>query len=112
MHGETTAFTTKYLSGYFKGYWEVRSDRIVDPRIIDYHVQAHPAYRGLFGFGIITSPPTLTFCAPHWFLILLALSSAAIPWSGLKWRFGLRTVLIAMTLAAVGLGLVVYAAGR
>jgi hypothetical protein len=34
----------------------------------------------------------------------------AAPWWGQKWRFSLRTLLIAMALVAVGLGLAVYAA--
>src|SRR3954465_6045653 len=93
-HGATAASTNKYRSGYFKGYWEIQNKTIVDPRIIDYHMQAHPAYRGAFGFGIINSPPGLTFCAPHWFLIVLALSFAVIPWSRRKWRFSVRTLLI------------------
>jgi hypothetical protein len=53
---------------------------------------------------------TCVFAAPHWFLILLALGVAAIPW--LPWwskRFSLRTLLIAITLVAVVLGLIVYA---
>jgi hypothetical protein len=45
--------------------------------------------------------------APFWFVALLAATSACTPW--LRWRFSLRTLLIAMTLVAMGLGLVVYA---
>jgi hypothetical protein len=44
---------------------------------------------------------------PYWLLVLTLSSFSAIPW--LKWRFSLRTLLIAMTLVAVGLGLAVYA---
>jgi hypothetical protein len=48
---------------------------------------------------------------PHWFVILLAVTFAAVPWvHKIRWRFSLRTLLIATTLVAVVLGLVVYAA--
>ena len=43
--------------------------------------------------------------APHWFLLILSLAIAFLPWMQLK--FSLRTLLIGMTLVAVGLGLVV-----
>jgi hypothetical protein len=43
---------------------------------------------------------------PHWFLILLGTSFATIPW--LRWRFSLRTLLIATTLIAVMLGTIVW----
>jgi hypothetical protein len=43
--------------------------------------------------------------APHWALMLLCIPVAIIPW--LRWRFSLRTLLIATTLVAVGLGLIV-----
>jgi len=46
---------------------------------------------------------------PHWFVALVAATIAATPWIGLSWRFSLRTLLIAMALAAVGLGWAVYA---
>jgi hypothetical protein len=44
--------------------------------------------------------------APHWFAMLTALAIAATPW--LRWRFSLRTLLIATTLVAVVLGLIVW----
>jgi hypothetical protein len=49
--------------------------------------------------------------APYWFWLLMPAIVAAIPW--LPWwssRFSLRTLLIAMTLVAVGLGLIVWLA--
>jgi hypothetical protein len=47
---------------------------------------------------------------PHWFLVLLSATIASAPWvRQLKWRFSLRTLLIAMTLVAVLLGAVVWA---
>ena len=44
---------------------------------------------------------------PHLLLVVLGTTLAAIPW--LPWRFSLRTLLIATTLVAVGLGAVIYA---
>ena len=41
----------------------------------------------------------------HWFLVTATTALAALPW--MRWRFSLRTLLIATTLVAVGLGIVV-----
>jgi hypothetical protein len=43
---------------------------------------------------------------PDWFLILLCCAAGSIPW--LRWRFTLRTLLIATTLVAVVLGLIAW----
>ncbi len=47
---------------------------------------------------------------PYWFSTLIVATLAALPW--IRWRFSLRTLLIATTLFAVALGLIVYLAGR
>jgi hypothetical protein len=52
-----------------------------------------------------TTVTTLT--APYWFLTLLSVSFASLPY--LPWKFSLRTLLIATTAVAVILGLVIYA---
>jgi hypothetical protein len=46
---------------------------------------------------------------PKWNIVVVALALSGAPWILSKWRFSLRTLLIAMTLVAVGLGLIVYA---
>jgi hypothetical protein len=46
---------------------------------------------------------------PFWLLVLPLITLAVAPW--LRWRFTLRTLLIATTLVAVVLGLAAYAAG-
>jgi len=46
---------------------------------------------------------------PYWIVVLIFATFAATPWLGS--RFTLRTLLIATTLVAVGLGLIVWAAG-
>jgi hypothetical protein len=56
--------------------------------------------------GWNSDPPGQFFvCAPHW---LLALTSVAIGAASWIRRFSLRTLLIATTLVAVMLGLIVY----
>src|SRR5262245_19902032 len=42
---------------------------------------------------------------PYWSLILLSAISGFLPW--IRWQFSLRTLLIAFTLAALVLGLIV-----
>ena len=44
---------------------------------------------------------------PYWFLMVLSGVASVAPW--IRWRFSLRTLLIATTLVAVGLGAIVYA---
>ena len=58
-------------------------------------------------FGRISGRSFASVCVPFWFLIGLTASMTAAPW--LHWRFSLRTMLIATTLVAVVLGLIVYA---
>ena len=43
---------------------------------------------------------------PTWLLVSLFAAFAALPW--LRWRFSLRTLLIATTLIAVVLGIIVW----
>jgi hypothetical protein len=45
---------------------------------------------------------------PHWFLLLIVFATGAVPW--LPYRFSLRTLLIATTLVAVVLGVIVWLA--
>jgi hypothetical protein len=47
------------------------------------------------------------FYVPYWFPIMLFAVLATVPW--LPWQFSLRTLLIAMTLVAMMLGLIVAA---
>ena len=52
-------------------------------------------------------PTSLYAALPHWFVATVAVAIGTGIW--LPWRFNLRTLLIATTLVAVVLGLVVYA---
>jgi hypothetical protein len=45
---------------------------------------------------------------PHWCPVIALATLAAIPWIRQKWRFSLRTLLIATTLVAVVLGMIVW----
>lgn len=59
-----------------------------------------------FVFGFARQPvPYAT--APHWFVFLAAGAFTFLPW--LRWRFSLRTLLVATTLVGLILGLLVYA---
>jgi hypothetical protein len=59
------------------------------------------------GFLLRRHPNDVTLFIPHWILPLLAVAPAALPWRSS--RFSLRTLLVATTLVAVVLGLIVYA---
>jgi hypothetical protein len=50
---------------------------------------------------------------PHWFLVTVAAATAAMPWCfHLQWRFSLRALLLTMTAASIGLGLIVWMTRR
>lgn len=57
-----------------------------------------PVANALSGFGSFRSGSTTIMFAPHWFAVSLLATFAAMPW--FRWRFSLRTMLIAMTLIA------------
>jgi hypothetical protein len=63
----------------------------------------------IFGFGIALYDYDWHIFVPHWFVALLLAAMAATPWFGWTTRFSLRTLLIATTLVAVGMGVVVWA---
>ena len=47
---------------------------------------------------------------PYWFFVFVTATLTTAPWiRQLRWRFSLRTLLIATTLVAAVLGLIVYA---
>jgi hypothetical protein len=60
------------------------------------------------GFDIVREPCATQVYIPHWFPLLLTATLATTPW--IRLRFGLRTLLITVTLVALVLGLVIYAA--
>jgi hypothetical protein len=64
-----------------------------------------------WGFGIKTkNSPATYLTVPHWSLVLMTTMLSGVPWlPWLPYRFSLRTLLIATTLVAIVLGLVVWA---
>jgi len=56
----------------------------------------------------ITSPSTWIIFFPYWFPTLLAAVAAVATAPWLRWQFSLRTLLIATTLVAVVLGVIVW----
>ncbi len=59
----------------------------------------------VLGLGFVTSDGYQSICMPYAYLVALSAALAASPW--LRWRFSLRSLLIATTLIAVVLGLAV-----
>ena len=75
--------------------------------LIDYPAQNGNKLPGIEGFALKRTPKVGDVCMfPFWFPVTLAVVAGAVPW--LRWRFGLRTLLIATTLLAVVLGILVY----
>jgi hypothetical protein len=64
-----------------------------------------PHFATTFGFAWLSSATSISVTVPHWLLISANFAIAFLPW--LPWRFSLRTLLIATTLLAVVLGLIV-----
>jgi hypothetical protein len=59
----------------------------------------------LLGFRYLFQPNLTVLVLPYWALALVPVLLASAPW--IEWKFSLRTLLIATTLIAVVLGLVV-----
>src|SRR4051794_1460045 len=71
-----------------------------------------PSLHGHFFSGFIWNnrpPTTFIVSAPDWFVVLALITTGAVPWLRYPtWHFSLRTLLIATTLIAVVLGLIVW----
>jgi hypothetical protein len=61
--------------------------------------------RNRFGFGAMRTTDVLSVVVPPWCVVVLFAAIAAAPF--IRWQFSLRTLLIATTLVAVGLGVFV-----
>ena len=61
-----------------------------------------------WGFGFESTTDKTVVAAPHWILIVTFFGLAALPWFPFK-RFSLRTLLIAVTLGSIVLGLIAWA---
>jgi len=60
------------------------------------------------GFALRREPSGFSVSLPYWSLFILLGAVSSLPW--FPWRYRLRTLLIATTLVAVLLGLIVWAA--
>lgn len=89
--------------------WVVHSDSVHNPRFP--YGEYPPPHSPIWGFfspyirvddGVIDASVIL----PTWFAITVTASFAAFPW--LSFRFSLRALLIATTLVAMALGLIVW----
>jgi hypothetical protein len=63
----------------------------------------------ILAFGRFGSELQRVIFIPYWFPVLISSALAAVPWIRWSKRFSLRTLLIATTLVAVVLGLIVWA---
>ena len=61
------------------------------------------------GFDVEVQDDLTVIAVPNWFLVALLGTISAVPWVKSFRRFSLRTLLIATTLVAVGLGIIVMA---
>jgi hypothetical protein len=77
--------------------------------LLDYPKQNGNRLPGVAGFAMLSVPKLgSVLMVPTWFAVLFGFSAGAAPW--MRSRFSLRTLLIASTLIAVVLGLIIYAA--
>jgi hypothetical protein len=105
VQGGMTTFRSGMPSGRFDGCCLLTSE-VVGERVQNYWAEA-PPYRNALGFGSIRRPGFRVYAAPYWFPVVVAALLGITPWMMRHWRFSLRTLLIATTLIAVGLGLIV-----
>jgi len=66
------------------------------------------SYANSFGFAFAIGPTVEWFGAPYWSLLTAAVAFAVGPWTAWSKRFSLRTLLVATTLVAIVLGLIVW----
>ena len=62
----------------------------------------------IFARGVKITTARANAVLPYWALTLLAAILAAVPWFPWSRRYSLRTLLIATTLVAVGLAIIVF----
>jgi hypothetical protein len=82
-------------------FYSERSDPIVRP-------QGETGVLSGLGFAFARSGRWTAIALPHWFLAASSLGLAALFAFKRNWRFTIRTLLVATTLVAAGLGIGVY----
>ena len=85
--------------------WKIESDGRADGSNFDWRA----APEQLSGFTYWVDQHEVGVIIPHWFVAVLLATPATLPWVFCRFRprFSLRALLIAMTLVAVVLGLIV-----
>jgi hypothetical protein len=73
-------------------------------------IRAHNKVDHVTGFNLYTHPEGGLVLVPHWFPVSLTAILGVLTWSKGSRRFSLRTLLIATTLVAFGIGAIVYVA--
>jgi hypothetical protein len=85
-------------------------------KLLGWNVASSPAELGKMhifpkpGFSFDGFSETRVLVIPHWLMLVVFGGFASLPW--LHWQFSLRTLLIAMTVVAALLGLLVWAMNR
>jgi hypothetical protein len=88
--------TQRVDSEWLSGFWQIRKS---DSDFDNWNNPNSSAfYLSINQYG----PGDLALRFPYWFPVVITMALAAAPW--LPWRFSLRTLLIATTLVAMGLG--------
>ena len=105
VQGKLIFFSTNYHQVGSPAHSNVASIRITNRLKTQIETQAY--YHGVFGFGVIRQTGISGFGVPFWICLLLVGVTASCTLRGFPQRFSLRTLLIAATVVAVGLGLVV-----
>ena len=83
--------------GWYPSRWDVKSIPCDD-------LSPHRRMPANWGYRFDVNGRRIRF--PHWFLVALSATFAAVPWIGWSRRFSLRTLLIVTALFAVALGLI------
>jgi hypothetical protein len=99
-------FQSNWYRNPSENAWYIDNTRMEDFNRMAYGgptrpVDSAPALLPNFAFG------PFWLVIPVWFLVIVAVAIAVSPWVSRLRRFSLRTLLIATTLVAVGMGIVV-----
>jgi hypothetical protein len=96
---------SRVVFGIFSNWGAVHLCQTGPESISDWYVEY--AKNKLFSFGVKTDRRSMCLRTPYYSLVVLAASFVGLPW--FRYRFSLRTLLIATTLIAMVLGLIVWA---
>jgi hypothetical protein len=92
MEGQLTCLVTDG-----QGHWKISSSPVLDLQL---------PLSAMFKVGWNNNLDSVVVYCPHWCLVVIFATLSAVPWIHWSQRFSIRTLLIATTLVAVGLGIV------